>query len=138
MVRPDINVTPLIDVLLVLLIIFMVVTPVRPGRMDAKIPSEPTRDIVTPNPDTLVVVVAADGTLSLNQHELGADANSTEPLTEALKTVFREREANLNLEHTVFVKAPKSIGYGTVARVVDAIRTAGASPIGLQIDRLDP
>lgn len=51
MVKPEINVTPLIDVLLVLLIIFMVITPVSPGKFDARIPSEPKPDRAQVAPD---------------------------------------------------------------------------------------
>ena len=73
---PYINVTPLIDVLLVLLIIFMVVTPLKPSRFEAKIPSEPdpNQDLsqIKPNPLTLVVTISSDLKLKLNQDEMGS------------------------------------------------------------------
>jgi biopolymer transport protein ExbD len=136
--KPDINVTPLIDVLLVLLIILMVVTPVKPSKFDAKIPREPKNDNgVTPDPRTLVVTVSADLSLALNAEKLDASVASPAALIDRLKVVFDARLVNMENERTVFIKAPKSLDYGTVARVVDAIKQSGAAPISLQIDRLD-
>ena len=137
MAKPDINVTPLIDVLLVLLIIFMVVTPVKPSKFDARIPSEPRNDSVNVNIDTLIVTIGRDASLTLNSEHLEATAASPNALIERLKNVIEERTRNLVNERTVFIKAPKSIDYGSVARVVDAIKQSGAAPISLQIDRLD-
>lgn len=138
MSKPEINVTPLIDVLLVLLIIFMVVTPVKPSKFDARVPSEPTdsRDVV-PNPRTLVVTVDANTSLRLNTEKLDATVTSPDALIDRLKEVFAARDQNLENERTVFIKAPKNIDYGTVAKVVDAVKMSGAAPISLQIDRLD-
>src|SRR5215471_21847289 len=74
--QPYINVTPLIDVLLVLLIIFMVVTPLRPSRFKADIPTErdPNEDVskLKPNPLTLVVSISTDLQLKLNQDSMGS------------------------------------------------------------------
>src|SRR2546426_9398007 len=91
---PYINVTPLIDVLLVVLIIFMVVTPLKPGRFIAKLPSPPEDRPLPPNPKTLVVTIAADHTLKLNS--LG-DLGSVEDmgkLSAKLAQVFQERRKN--------------------------------------------
>lgn len=151
--KPNINVTPLIDVLLVLLIIFMVVSPLKPSSFKTKISSEPTK--ITKgfdHPDTLIVTVNADSTLSLNQQTVGT-TNESAALVTLLKDTFAARVANGNvsesfgddperpmsdrIERTVFIKAPKTISYGSVARVVDAAKLAGAYPISLQIDRLD-
>lgn len=135
--KPDINVTPLIDVLLVLLIIFMVVTPVKPSQFESKVPSEPKIDGSRPDPRTLVVTIGAHGDLSLNTDQLDATPANASALTERLRTIFRLREANLENEKTVYLKAPKNLDYGSVMKVVDAIKMAGAAPISLQIDRLD-
>ncbi len=151
--KPNINVTPLIDVLLVLLIVFMVVSPLKPSSFKTKVPSEPTNNkAVTDNPNTLVVTVNADSTLSLNQQSAGTTTESSVLVT-LLKETFNGRITNGNvsesfgddpdrptsdrIERTVFIKAPKTISYGSVARVVDAAKLAGAYPISLQIDRLD-
>lgn len=143
---PYINVTPLIDVLLVLLIIFMVVTPLKPSRFEAKIPSEPDpqQDLsqIKPNPLTLVVTIANDLKLKLNQDEMGS-VNDTGPLGQRLSSLFALRKEQRayrpgteEVEKTVFVKAPRSLKYGEVVKVIDAIKGAGANPVGLQIDDL--
>lgn len=135
--KPDINVTPLIDVLLVLLIIFMVVTPAKPSKFDAKIPSEPKIDRAEPPPQLLIVTIDQASALTVNTEKLDATVASPGPLTDRLKEVFEARARNMENERTVFIKAPKSIDYGSVAKVVDAIKLSGAAPISLQIDRLD-
>ena len=143
---PHINVTPLIDVLLVLLIIFMVITPRKPSRFEAKVPAEPKDEQqvnVKPNPLTLVVGINRDSkAVTLNNDPFG-DVSDTEKLTNKLREIFKERENNgvfregtNQVEKTVFIKSPKSIHYGDVVRVIDAAKFAGAEPIGLQIDDL--
>jgi biopolymer transport protein ExbD len=151
--KPNINVTPLIDILLVLLIIFMAISPFKPSSFKAKIPSESKSDSGTPRPDTLIVTVNADSTLMLNQEkELGTIADP-QKLISRLSDVFQKRcengvyaentelDQNLTEEErilkTVFIKAPRNLPYVEVAKVVDSVKLAGASPIGLQIDRLE-
>ena len=148
--RPEINVTPLIDVLLVLLIIFMIVTPTRPSSLETRVPSEPaaTRG-VTPHPDTIVIRADRFGNLSVNNS--GPIATIAEPgeMIEFIKAAFAARRENNafrtdpstgkpDIERTVFIKAPKGLDYGSVARVVDSVKLAGASPVSLQIDQLEP
>lgn len=151
---PTINVTPLIDVLLVLLIIFMVVTPLKPSSFKARVPSEPVYDgPIIPNPDTLIVFIGADSSLKLNSEpEMGTVADPSN-LIKRLKDVFDQRIANGNvsrsfaddphrptndrIERTVFIKAPRRLDYGSVARVVDAVKLAEVYPISLQIDDLE-
>ena len=95
---PNINVTPLIDVLLVLLIIFMIITPSKPSRFEAKVPAEPKPDdqtVVKPNPLTLVVAInKADKKITLNNNEPLGDTTNTVDLTNRLLAIFKEREAN--------------------------------------------
>ena len=148
MSKPHINVTPLIDVLLVLLIIFMVVTPTKPRSLDARIPSEPDREHPVDNPQTLVVTVGTDSSLRLNNAASGS-IEEPETLVASLSGIFEQRTQNLayaassggdatpRIEKTVFIKAPRKLDYGSVARVVDAVKRAGASPVSLQIDDLD-
>lgn len=144
---PNINVTPLIDVLLVLLIIFMVISPSKPSRFEAKVPAEPKPEeqnlILKPNPNTLIVFVDKENKLKLNQDEIGNLADPS-ALINKLTETFNYREANgvfrentNETEKTVFIKAPRSVKYGEVAKVVDAVKSAGAQPVGLQVDDLE-
>lgn len=143
---PHINVTPLIDVLLVLLIIFMVITPLKPSRFEAKVPAEPKeqQDVnIKPNPLTLVVAINKETRgVTLNNEPFG-DVSDTEKLGNKLREVFKGREnegafreGTNEIEKTVFIKSPKSVRYGDVVKVIDAAKAAGASPIGLQVDDL--
>ena len=153
--KPFINVTPLIDVLLVLLIIFMVVSPLKQARFAAKLPAppDPTSPPVAPNINTLVVTIGADHTLKLNSLDDMGTVEDTGKLSSYLSNVFRLRAQNhsyrsellyrtdvaedLRIEKTVFIKAPRSMNYGDVVKVIDGIKVAGATPIGLQLDDLN-
>jgi biopolymer transport protein ExbD len=143
---PYINVTPLIDVLLVLLIIFMVISPLKPSRFEAKVPSEPEpnkEQNLKPNPLTLVVTIDSDEKMKLNNEEMGV-ASDTSALSARLVAEFKKRADNKAyrtgttiVETTVFVKAPRKMAYGKIVKVIDALKGAGADPVGLQIDDLN-
>ena len=150
---PAINVTPMIDILLVLLIIFMVVSPLKPSRFKALVPQQPEQnDPREAHIDTLVVTIANDLQLSLNGERSLGSVNDTAPLSTRLAALFNERTANraysygmetrsdlpdeARVEKTVFIKAPRALAYGEVAKVIDGIKGAGAQPVGLQIDDL--
>ncbi|HVS83122.1 MAG TPA: biopolymer transporter ExbD [Pyrinomonadaceae bacterium] len=152
--NPRINVTPLIDVLLVVLIIFLVLTPLKPARFLTKVPSQPDRTVkLPPDPKTLVVTIKPDRTLMLNGLSDMGSVNDTSKLSTTLTDLFQQRLKNhaysdrlrdrvdlpeeMRIEKTVFIKAPRSIAYGEVVRVLDGIKGAGASPVGLQIDDLN-
>jgi biopolymer transport protein TolR len=151
--KPFINVTPLIDVLLVMLIIFMVAAPLKPHSFFTKLPSQQNAIDLVINDKMLVVSIAPDRTLKLNQ--LATDMGTIdEPakLSNFLIALFRERQTNrvyradmisrpevperYRIEKTVFIKAPRSIAYGEVAKVIDELKGAGAEPVGLQLDSL--
>ena len=143
MTKPEINVTPLIDVLLVLIIIFMVVSPLKPSGFKVKLPSELREDKrVQPNINTLIVTIGNDSTLALNKETGLGTVYDADPLSRRLSEAFKEREANGdtdesgNVVKTVFIQASKGTAYGAVAKVVDAVKVAGANPISLQIDGL--
>ena len=150
---PTINVTPLIDVLLVLLIIFMVAAPLKPHRFMAKVPEEPLyRSDVQAHIYTLVVTIEPDRTLKLNGVTDMGTVDDPTPLVAKLVATFAERTKNRayrsdmlvradlpdsrRVEKTVFIKAPRNIKYGEVARVMDGLKGSGADPIGLQLDDL--
>jgi biopolymer transport protein ExbD len=142
---PYINVTPLIDVLLVLLIIFMVVTPLKPSRFKALIPTPPKEEQAQAQAFelNLRVDISKDLKLQLNGQDMGS-VNDTGQLSKTLTDVFQKRkEMNQvnpqtgELYKTVFIKAPKSVKYGEVVKVIDAVKGAGAQPVGLQVDALD-
>ncbi|HXT63525.1 MAG TPA: biopolymer transporter ExbD [Pyrinomonadaceae bacterium] len=151
--RPNINVTPLIDVLLVMLIIFMVVSPLRPARFLTKTASKPDDQKLNPNDKSLTVTIRPDRSLMLNREsDMGTVYDSAKLITR-LHDVFEQRFQNrvyrdelrdrndlpdsVRIERTVFIKAPRMLSYADVARVLDAIKGAGAMPVGLQIDNLD-
>ncbi len=153
--KPQINVTPLIDVLLVLLIIFMVAVPLKPQRFLAKAPAEPEQNQTRPHPDLLLLVVTIqnDHSLKLNGLEDMGTIEDTSKLSETLTKLFEERRQNRayrtdsvasaylsedeRVQRTVFIKAPRSLSYGNVVKVIDGLKGAGATPIGLQLDGLN-
>jgi len=152
--RPNINVTPLIDVLLVMLIIFMVAAPLKPSRFLTKIPTPPDQNlIVNPNPNTLVVTIKSDRTVTLNQTSEMGSVYDPGKLAATLSDLFQKRlenhlyreelrdridlPASVRVEKTVYIKAPRALPYADVVRVLDSLKGAGASPIGLQIDDLN-
>jgi biopolymer transport protein TolR len=151
--KPEINVTPLIDVLLVLLIIFMVAAPSKPHRFEAKLPTPPDGRIYPPNDNTLVVTINPDRTLKLNGMTDMGTLDDVSKLATRLVSLFDERTRNrayrhdmltridvpdrLRIERTVFIKAPRSIAYGEVARLIDVVKGTGAEPVGLQLDNLE-
>ena len=152
--KPNINVTPLIDVLLVMLIIFMVAAPLKPQRFLTKVPSKPDRDLpLIAHIDTLVVTINPDLSLKLNGLTDMGSVNDTSKMSATLSDLFQQRLQNhvyrdelrdradlpdsVRVEKTVFIKAPRAIPYADVVRVLDGLKGAGASPIGLQIDDLN-
>lgn len=152
--KPNINVTPLIDVLLVLLIIFMVASPLKPARFLAKVPDKPSADLpLNPNDKTLLVTIKSDRSLMLNGLTDMGSVNDPSKLSATLLDLFQKRLQNhvyrdefrdridlpesVRVERTVFIKAPRSISYSEVMLVLDGIKGSGAGPIGLQIDGLN-
>lgn len=99
--------------------------------------------ILKPNPTFLLVALEKDSKIRINQEEMG-DFENTSPLRDKLKEIFKYREQNgvlrpgtNEVERTVFVKAPLSVKFNNVIRLVQSIAGTGASPIGLQVDDLE-
>jgi biopolymer transport protein ExbD len=135
-------------------IIFMVVSPLKPARFLANVPSAPDKNKeVLPPPLGLVVTIKSDRSLMLNSLTDMGSVHDTSKLNAKLVDLFQQRLVNhayryelrdrvdlpeeARIEKTVFIKAPRSIPYGEVVRVLDSIRGAGGSPVGLQIDDLN-
>jgi biopolymer transport protein ExbD len=128
---PYINVTPLIDVLLVLLIIFMIIIPSRSNKFDARIPDRPDpNEIEKENDLALVVTIDHVGSYALNMQPV-------KTLGELQSQLFRALDGRPTDRKAVFLKAPRSLNYGEVAKVIDVMKSAGCAPIGLQIENLD-
>jgi len=126
-----------------------------PGRILVELPAEPDPNedlrMLKPNPLTLVVSISGDLKLRLNMDDMGS-VNDSAPLSVKLQQIFRQRKEvraykpgletrtdlteDERVEKTLTVKAPRSIKYGDVMKVIDAIKGAGAAPIVLQLDDL--
>ena len=130
---PYINMTPMIDILLVLLIIFMVISPKKPHRFESRIPERPPENMPEqpPDPLALLVTIPMDGeSFKLNQDEL----SGLKALGERLFKALDGRPAD---SKAVFIKAPRALNYGQVVKVIDVVKQVGGEPIGLQIEGLD-
>jgi biopolymer transport protein TolR len=122
-VNSDINVTPMVDVMLVLLIIFMVITPMlqKGISVDMAKVTNPTPMQDADKEDALLVSVMRDGTVYF-----GSDKTPADSLTSKVK----DRLAN-RTDKRVYVKADARAHYGNVVQVVDAVRAAGVDDLGL-------
>jgi len=128
--KPNINVTPLIDVLLVLLIIFMVISPVKPHKYETKVPEKPKDNLQIVEDLTLVVSVS---------HEQGYRLNQTkaETLVELNSLLHQALDGRPTDRKTVFIKGTPTLRYSEITKVIDTVKESGAAPIGLQLEGLD-
>jgi biopolymer transport protein ExbD/biopolymer transport protein TolR len=126
-VNSNINVTPMVDVMLVLLIIFMVVTPMlqKGVSVDLAQVNSPQAMPDADKEDALIVAVMRDGSLFFGNDRIAADA-----LTQKVK----DRLAN-RIDKRVYIRADKRAKYGSVVEVVDNVRAAGVDDLGLLTDQ---
>jgi biopolymer transport protein ExbD len=130
---PDINVTPLIDVLLVLLIIFMVITPLKPHKLESKVPEQSQAGAEVVNPLVIVLGLEIDAQGRVTGIKINQDPVTREDLGQRLQNILDPLPSD---RRTVFIKAARNAIYGEVVGIIDIAKEAGASPIGLQIDDL--
>jgi len=127
--KADINMTPMIDVLLVLIIIFMVITPLTPKGLEALVPQPPppNQKVQEDNTRTVVIVVNKDKSMMINQEQ--TDENK---LGGRLEEIFKTRA-----ERVVFVKGDPDLDFRDVAKAIDIAHGAGIDKVGLMTAKVE-
>lgn len=124
----EINVTPMVDVMLVLLIIFMVAAPMMTQGLDVNLPKTDSNIALQPDDKQTVLTIKPDGTVFLDEFQVQDVSNLGFQVSEVMKT----REGK-----TVFLKADQATAYGDVAVVMGQLRAAGITSIGLVTEPAD-
>jgi biopolymer transport protein ExbD len=119
--RADINVTPFIDILLVLLVIFMTISPTTPVGLSAAVPQPPPGPRPSPQQGVIVLSMNRNGVIRINRDEV-----ESMRLVEKLQDIFKSRS-----DRTVFVQADRDLLFTDVAHLIDAAKEAGVDRLGL-------
>ncbi len=122
----EINVVPYIDVMLVLLVIFMITTPLLSQGISVELPQTKAKPITQKDEEPLIVTVDRDGRYYLNLGENSEQALSTGKLMIRIKAVLKHRQDN-----TVYVKGDKNANYGKVVVLMAELKQAGVEQVGL-------
>lgn len=122
----EINVTPFVDVMLVLLIIFMVTAPMLTEGLDVDLPQTQAVEALPTDTNHVVLTIKKDGSMFLDQYEA-----STHTLAQQLTTVVKEQGKPL------FLQADKEVPYGIVVDVMGRIKAAGIEKMGIVAERID-
>jgi biopolymer transport protein TolR len=132
-VNSNINVTPMVDVMLVLLIIFMVITPMLNNKVNVDLPKVTAATVMEQanKEDAIVVAVTREG-----KTFLGADPVALSDLGPRVGELLAKKTA-ADADKTVYMRADNRANYGKVMDTIDAIRTAGVSQLGLLTEKLD-
>lgn len=123
----QINVTPFVDVMLVLLIIFMITAPMMTQGLDVDLPTTQAVDSLPSDTPTVTMTIKADNTIWLDQYQVDSLENLTAMLEENV----------IKPNKTLFIQADKNVNYGVVVDMMGRIKLAGIENVGLVADKVE-